>query len=63
MLNDPSFDLLVFDELTYLLSYYLDSDLVLDAIASRPAMQHVIVTGAARRTPDRAGRHRLHHCR
>lgn len=46
MLNDPSFDLLVFDELTYLLSYnYLDSDLVLDAIASRPAMQHVIVTG------------------
>lgn len=46
MLNDPSFDLLVFDELTYLLSYgYLDNDLVLDAIASRPAMQHVIVTG------------------
>lgn len=46
MLNDPSFDLLVFDELTYLLSYnYLDSDLVLDAIANRPAMQHVIVTG------------------
>lgn len=46
MLNDPSYDLLVFDELTYLLSYhYLDNDQVLDAIAHRPHMQHVIVTG------------------
>lgn len=46
MLADPSFDLVVLDELTYLLSYgYLDQDVVLDAIAARPAMQHVVVTG------------------
>ncbi|MBK8453422.1 MAG: cob(I)yrinic acid a,c-diamide adenosyltransferase [Thiofilum sp.] len=48
MLNDPSFNVVVLDELTYLLSYhYLDSDLVLDALINRPPMQHVIVTGRA----------------
>lgn len=48
MLADPTFDLVVLDELTYLLSYgYLDTDLVLDALAARPAMQHVVVTGRA----------------
>ncbi|MEN6585409.1 MAG: cob(I)yrinic acid a,c-diamide adenosyltransferase [Sulfuricella sp.] len=46
MLADASFDLVVLDELTYLLSYgYLDQDAVLDAIAARPPMQHVVVTG------------------
>ncbi len=46
MLTDPSFNLVVLDEITYLLSYgYLDQDAVLDAIAARPAMQHVVVTG------------------
>ncbi|MFA5171704.1 MAG: cob(I)yrinic acid a,c-diamide adenosyltransferase [Sulfuriferula sp.] len=46
MLNDPSYQLVVLDELTYLLSYgYLDNDHVLDALANRPNMQHVIVTG------------------
>jgi cob(I)alamin adenosyltransferase len=48
MLADPSYQLVVLDELTYLLSYhYLDHDRVLDAIAQRPDMQHVIVTGRA----------------
>ena len=48
MLADPAFNLVVLDELTYLLSYgYLDSDTVLDALANRPAMQHVVVTGRA----------------
>jgi cob(I)alamin adenosyltransferase len=48
MLADPSYQLVVLDELTYLLSYgYLDSDTVLDALAHRPAMQHVVVTGRA----------------
>jgi cob(I)alamin adenosyltransferase len=48
MLADPSFNLVVLDELTYLLSYgYLDADRVLDALAHRPAMQHVAVTGRA----------------
>jgi cob(I)alamin adenosyltransferase len=51
MLADPSFQLVVLDELTYLLSYgYLDGDSVLDALAHRPPMQHVIVTG--RGAPD-----------
>ena len=46
MLADPAYQLVVLDELTYLLSYgYLDSDTVLDALANRPAMQHVVVTG------------------
>lgn len=48
MLQDPAFNLVVLDELTYLLSYgYLDADLVLDRLAQRPPMQHVVVTGRA----------------
>lgn len=46
MLADPSIDLVVLDELTYLLTYgYLDQDAVLDVIVARPSMQHVVVTG------------------
>lgn len=46
MLEDESYDLVVLDELTYLMSYdYLDSDRVLDDIVARPEMQHVVVTG------------------
>ena len=46
MLGDASYQLVILDELTYLLSYgYLDADEVLDALANRPPMQHVIVTG------------------
>jgi len=46
MLADASYQLVVLDELTYLLSYgYLDADDVLDTLARRPPMQHVIVTG------------------
>lgn len=46
MLQDPSYDLVVLDELTYLLSYdYLDKDLVLNTLSERPEMQHVVVTG------------------
>jgi cob(I)alamin adenosyltransferase len=38
----------VLDELTYLLNYgYLDADQVLDTLAARPPMQHVVVTGRA----------------
>ena len=51
MLNDPSYQLVVLDELTYLLKFgYLDADMVLDTIAHRPDLQHVIVTG--RGAPD-----------
>ena len=46
MLTDPAYQLVVLDELTYLLNYgYLDADQVLDALAERPPMQHVVVTG------------------
>ncbi len=48
MLTDARYDLVVLDELTYLLNYgYLDADQVLDTIAARPLMQHVVVTGRA----------------
>jgi len=48
MLNDRSLDLVVFDELTYILKNdYLDVDRVLADIRARPAMQHVVITGRA----------------
>ena len=48
MLGDDSFDLLVFDELTYALNYgYLDTEQVLRDLQSRPEMQHVVITGRA----------------
>ena len=48
MLTDPSYDLVVLDELTYLLSYkYLDADDVLDDIQNKPTAQHVVITGRA----------------
>ncbi|HIO97042.1 MAG TPA: cob(I)yrinic acid a,c-diamide adenosyltransferase [Leucothrix sp.] len=51
MLKSPDYDLVVLDELTYLMtSKYLDSDWVLADINSRPKMQHVVVTGRA--APD-----------
>lgn len=46
MLADPSYDLVVLDELTYMLGYkYLDERKVLDALANRPAEQSLVVTG------------------
>ena len=48
MLLDPRYDLVVLDELTYLLNYhYVDRQRVFDAIQARPVMQHVVVTGRA----------------
>ncbi|WP_115718827.1 cob(I)yrinic acid a,c-diamide adenosyltransferase [Gallaecimonas mangrovi] len=45
-LKDPAINLVVLDELTYMLSYeYLNINEVLEAIAHRPALQHVVVTG------------------
>lgn len=46
LLSDPSYHLVVLDELTYMLAYkYLDETVVLDAIRNRPAEQSVVVTG------------------
>jgi len=46
LLEDASYDLVVLDELTYLLHYdYLEEDHVLDAIMQRPDTQHLVITG------------------
>ncbi|MEQ9879106.1 cob(I)yrinic acid a,c-diamide adenosyltransferase [Pectobacterium aroidearum] len=46
MLADPQLDLVVLDELTYMLSYnYLDLSDVVTALKQRPAEQTVIITG------------------
>ena len=47
-LGDPSVHLVILDEMTYLFKYgYLSLEEVLSVIASRPAHQHVVVTGRA----------------
>ncbi len=47
-LSDPGIDLVVLDELTYMVSYnYLDENVILDALSKRPKNQHVIITGRA----------------
>ncbi|HTJ97560.1 MAG TPA: cob(I)yrinic acid a,c-diamide adenosyltransferase [Rhodocyclaceae bacterium] len=47
-LRNPDIGLVVLDEFTYTLSYkWLDMDDVIDVLDSRPAMQHVILTGRA----------------
>ena len=46
MLKDDSYNLVVLDELTYMLAYkYLDEERVLDALKNRPREQSVVVTG------------------
>ena len=46
LLQDASYNLVVLDELTYMLAYkYIDEDQVIDAIANRPESQSVVVTG------------------
>ncbi|CAE6894822.1 cob(I)yrinic acid a,c-diamide adenosyltransferase [Vibrio sp. B1FLJ16] len=52
MLQDESLDVVLFDELTYMVSYgYIDLDEVVDALNNRPKMQSVVITGrAAHRT-------------
>lgn len=46
MLADPRYDLVVLDELTWMLAYhYLETQEVVEAIISRPLEQNVIVTG------------------
>jgi cob(I)alamin adenosyltransferase len=46
MLGDSSFDLVVLDELTYMIAFkYLDEAEIVDAIVNRPIEQSVVVTG------------------
>jgi cob(I)alamin adenosyltransferase len=46
MLEDPSYNLVVLDEITYMLAFkYLPEEEVLSALSSRPTEQSVVVTG------------------
>ncbi|WP_437891123.1 cob(I)yrinic acid a,c-diamide adenosyltransferase [Phytobacter sp. V91] len=46
MLADPSLDMVLLDELTYMVAYdYLPLESVLEALKNRPATQTVIITG------------------
>lgn len=46
MLADESIDVILFDELTYMVSYgYIDLEEVVEALNHRPKMQSVLITG------------------
>ncbi|TOO92634.1 cob(I)yrinic acid a,c-diamide adenosyltransferase [Vibrio parahaemolyticus] len=46
MLQDDSIDVILFDELTYMVSYgYIDLDEMVEALNNRPKMQSVVITG------------------
>ncbi|EPW6708290.1 cob(I)yrinic acid a,c-diamide adenosyltransferase [Vibrio parahaemolyticus] len=46
MLQDDSINIILFDELTYMVSYgYIDLDEVVEALNNRPKMQSVVITG------------------
>lgn len=46
LLQDASYDLVVLDELTYMLAYkYLSEEMILTALKNRPENQSVVVTG------------------
>lgn len=45
-LADPSYDLVLLDEITYMIGYkYLDENVILDALKNRPEHMSVVVTG------------------
>lgn len=51
MIQSRRFDLIVLDELTYLMTYdFVDSDAVLTALENKPPALHVIVTGRSAAT-------------
>lgn len=51
MLADPSYDLVVLDEITYMFKFdYLPLEDLLEALQNRPRHQHVVITG--RPLPD-----------
>lgn len=46
MLEDASYDMLIFDEMSYMFQYgYLQVEPVVAAVAARPYHQHVLITG------------------
>lgn len=52
LLQDARYDLLVFDEMSYMFKYgYLDVEPVVAALKQRPRRQNVIITGRTMATP------------
>lgn len=52
LLQDDSYDMLVFDEMSYMFKYgYLDIEPVVTALQARPKMQNVMITGRTMATP------------
>jgi cob(I)alamin adenosyltransferase len=52
LLKDESYDMLVFDEMSYMFKYgYLDVEPVIEALQNRPKNQNVIITGRTMATP------------
>jgi len=48
LLADESVDLVLLDEMTYMLTYkYLELDEIIQALQNRPRHQHVVITGRA----------------
>jgi cob(I)alamin adenosyltransferase len=48
LLQDPSIDVVLLDEITYMITYrYIDLDEVIVALTARPKDQHVVITGRA----------------
>ncbi|NGN97760.1 cob(I)yrinic acid a,c-diamide adenosyltransferase [Grimontia sp. S25] len=48
MLADPSYDVVLLDEMTYMVTYgYIELDEVVEALENRPSEQSVIITGRA----------------
>jgi len=46
MLSNPEYDLVVLDEITYMIAYkYLDESMILEAIKNRTVSQSVVATG------------------
>lgn len=46
LLQDPSYEMLVFDEMAYMFKYnYLPLEPVIEALQNRPRNQHVMITG------------------
>jgi len=47
-LTNPEIDLVVLDEITYMVNYnYLDEKVILKVLSNRPKDQHVVITGRA----------------
>ena len=52
MLQDDSFDMLVFDEMSYMFKYgYLDVEPIVEALKNRPKHQNVMITGRTMALP------------